>query len=168
LAAVLLLASCVTPTAPPVEIPEADVLPLALDNDFDFRKVRRTINQAGVNTVTDNETLNFERAYLNHGALSADERRQREGTYFDIFWRAARPAELTVRFEYRQAKTGNAETENSKYKADMEKLQRRMETLLRRYNQQFAAMESLVGSVNAQKNSLKSTFEGMMAAYTNK
>jgi flagellar hook-associated protein 2 len=67
-----------------------------------------------------------------------------------------------------QAKTGNAETENSKYKADMEKLQRRMETLLRRYNQQFAAMESLVGSVNAQKTSLKSTFEGMMAAYTNK
>jgi flagellar hook-associated protein 2 len=67
-----------------------------------------------------------------------------------------------------QSKTGNAETENSKYKADMEKLQRRMETLLRRYNQQFAAMESLVGSVNAQKNSLKSTFEGMMAAYTNK
>ncbi len=65
-----------------------------------------------------------------------------------------------------QAKTGNAETENSKYKADMEKLQRRMETLLRRYNQQFAAMESLVGSVNAQKTSLKSTFEGMMAAYT--
>jgi flagellar hook-associated protein 2 len=66
------------------------------------------------------------------------------------------------------SKTTNAETENSKYKADMEKLQRRMETLLKRYNQQFAAMESLVGSVNAQKNSLKSTFEGMMAAYTNK
>jgi flagellar hook-associated protein 2 len=66
------------------------------------------------------------------------------------------------------SKTTNAETENSKYKADMEKLQRRMETLLKRYNQQFAAMESLVGSVNAQKTSLKSTFEGMMAAYTNK
>ncbi len=64
------------------------------------------------------------------------------------------------------SKTTNAETENSKYKADMEKLQRRMETLLKRYNQQFAAMESLVGSVNAQKASLKSTFEGMMAAYT--
>ena len=67
-----------------------------------------------------------------------------------------------------QTKTDNAETENTKYKADLEKLQRRMETLLQRYNQQFAAMESLVGSVNAQKTSLKSTFEGMMAAYTNK
>jgi flagellar hook-associated protein 2 len=65
-----------------------------------------------------------------------------------------------------QSKTDNAETENTKYKADLEKLQRRMETLLQRYNQQFASMESLVGSVNAQKTSLKSTFEGMMAAYT--
>jgi len=67
-----------------------------------------------------------------------------------------------------QAKTDNAETENSKYKADLEKLQRRMETLLQRYNRQFATMESLVGSVNAQKTSLKSTFEGMMSMYTGK
>jgi flagellar hook-associated protein 2 len=67
-----------------------------------------------------------------------------------------------------QNKTDIAEQENNKYKADLEKLQRRMETLLERYNRQFAAMESLVGSVNAQKTSLKSTFEGMMASYTNK
>lgn len=109
LPAALLLASCVTPTAPPVEIPEANVLPLALDNDFDFRKVRRTINQAEINAVaTRNEMINFERNYRNYGALSADERRQREGTYFDIYWLAKRPAQLTVRFEYRQAETGNA------------------------------------------------------------
>ena len=67
-----------------------------------------------------------------------------------------------------ESKSTNAETENTKYKADLEKLQRRMETLLKRYNQQFASMESLVGSVNAQKTSLKSTFEGMMSMYTNK
>ncbi|NDC10570.1 MAG: hypothetical protein EBZ75_14770, partial [Oxalobacteraceae bacterium] len=64
------------------------------------------------------------------------------------------------------SKTTNAETENTKYKADLEKLQRRMETLLKRYNLQFATMESLVGNVNAQKTSLKSTFEGMMSMYT--
>jgi hypothetical protein len=109
LPAALLLASCVTPTAPPVEMPEANVLPLALDSDFDFRKVRRTLNQAELNVVpTRNEVIIFERQYLNYGALSADERRQREGTYFDFFWLAKRPAELTVRLEYRQAKTGNA------------------------------------------------------------
>jgi flagellar hook-associated protein 2 len=66
------------------------------------------------------------------------------------------------------SKTNNAENESRNYKADLEKLQRRMETLLQRYNQQFAAMESLVGSVNAQKTSLKSTFEGMMSMYSNK
>ncbi len=107
--AALLLASCVTPTAPPVEMPEANVLPLALDNDFEFRKVRRTINQAQLNEIpTRNEMINFERNYINYGALSADERRQREGTYYDFFWRAGRATDLTVRFEYRQAKTGNA------------------------------------------------------------
>jgi hypothetical protein len=29
-------------------------------------------------------------------------------------------------------------------------------------------MESLVGNINSQKASLKSSFEGMMAMYTNK
>jgi flagellar hook-associated protein 2 len=43
-----------------------------------------------------------------------------------------------------------------------------MDTLLKRYQKQFAAMDSFVGSVNSQKSSLKSSFEGMMAAYTNK
>jgi hypothetical protein len=31
---------------------------------------------------------------------------------------------------------------------------------------QFAAMNSMVGSVNSQKTSLKATFDGMMASYT--
>lgn len=66
-----------------------------------------------------------------------------------------------------RTKTTSAETENTRYSADLEKLKNRMEALLVRYNRQFAAMESLVGSANAQKSSLKSTFEGMMAAYTN-
>jgi flagellar capping protein FliD len=43
-----------------------------------------------------------------------------------------------------------------------------LDALLTRYNKQFAAMDSLVGSVNAQKTSLKATFDGMMATYTNK
>jgi hypothetical protein len=45
---------------------------------------------------------------MNYGALSTDEREQREGSYYDIFWRAERLADITVRFEYRQAKLGNA------------------------------------------------------------
>lgn len=62
----------------------------------------------------------------------------------------------------------NAEVQNTKYKEQLAKLDVRMTSLLSRYTKQFAAMDSLVGSVNSQKSSLKSTFEGMMAAYTNK
>jgi flagellar hook-associated protein 2 len=61
-----------------------------------------------------------------------------------------------------------ATTQNTRYQADLTKLQNRLDALLARYNKQFAAMDSLVGSINAQKTSLKSTFDGMMASYTNK
>jgi flagellar hook-associated protein 2 len=59
----------------------------------------------------------------------------------------------------------NATTQNIKYQDDLTKLQTRMDGLLKRYQKQFAAMDSLVGSVNSQKTSLKSSFDGMMAAY---
>jgi flagellar hook-associated protein 2 len=62
--------------------------------------------------------------------------------------------------------TTTANTQNTKYKADLEKLNTRMDSLLARYTKQFSAMDSLVGQVNSQKTSLKSTFDGMMASYT--
>jgi flagellar hook-associated protein 2 len=65
-------------------------------------------------------------------------------------------------------KSENANTENTKHRERLTKLQLRMDALLARYQKQFAAMDSMVGSVNSQKTSLKSTFEGMMATYTNK
>ena len=65
-------------------------------------------------------------------------------------------------------KSENANTENTKCKERLTKLQLRMDALLARYQKQFAAMDSMVGSVNSQKTSLKSTFDGMMATYTNK
>jgi hypothetical protein len=42
-----------------------------------------------------------------------------------------------------------------------------MATLLERYNKQFASMESMVGQSKSLQTSLKSTFDGMMASYTN-
>jgi flagellar hook-associated protein 2 len=65
-------------------------------------------------------------------------------------------------------KSENANTENTKHRERLTKLQLRMDALLARYQKQFAAMDSMVGSVNSQKTSLKSTFDGMMATYTNK
>ena len=62
----------------------------------------------------------------------------------------------------------SASTQNTKYQKDLTDLQTRMDALLARYTKQFAAMDTLVGQINTQKTSLKSTFDGMMAAYTNK
>jgi flagellar hook-associated protein 2 len=62
----------------------------------------------------------------------------------------------------------SASTQNDKFRERLATLQTRMQTLLDRYTRQFAAMESLVGSINSQKTSLQSSFDGMMAMYTNK
>jgi flagellar hook-associated protein 2 len=67
-----------------------------------------------------------------------------------------------------QTQTDSATTQNTKYKDNLTKLQTRMAALLTRYQKQFSAMDSLVGSVNTQKTSLKSTFDGMMASLTGK
>jgi len=62
--------------------------------------------------------------------------------------------------------TRNTNTQITKYKDDLEVLNRRMESLLARYNKQFAVMDNMVGSNNSLKSSLKSTFDGMMSSYT--
>jgi hypothetical protein len=49
-------------------------------------------------------SIMFERQYRLFGAVTKLDRRQRYGNYFDFFWRAKRPANLTVRLEYRQEK----------------------------------------------------------------
>ena len=62
----------------------------------------------------------------------------------------------------------NLTTQISKYKTELDKLETRMTDLLARYKKQFAAMESMVGETKTLQTSLKSTFDGMMASYTNK
>jgi flagellar hook-associated protein 2 len=67
-----------------------------------------------------------------------------------------------------QTQSDSATTQNTKYKDDLTKLQTRMDALLARYQKQFSAMDSLVGGINTQKTSLKSTFDGMMSSLTGK
>lgn len=61
-----------------------------------------------------------------------------------------------------------ATKQTSQYKEQLTALDSRMQMLLDRYTKQFSAMQSIVGNANSQKTSLKSTFDGMMASYTNK
>jgi len=62
----------------------------------------------------------------------------------------------------------SATAQNTKYQDSLTKLHTRMDALLVRYQKQFSSMDSLVGKVNSQKTSLKSTFDGMMASLTGK
>jgi len=102
-------------------------LPVALDKDFEFRKTKlfiisvkaKTTQHAPQSTSSINKKSNspsqktatlqdapitFERQYRMFGAVTALDQRQRFGNYFDFFWRAKHPSDITVRLEYRQEK----------------------------------------------------------------
>ena len=51
---------------------------------------------------------------------------------------------------------------------DLQKLETRMAKLLKRYTQQFSTMDTLLSNIKSQQAGLKSTFDGMAAAYSNK
>lgn len=92
------------------QLTEATTLPVALDDDFEFRKTKIQILGADdprrpfgrVRGGPRDPAVGFESTYLLHGAITALDLRQRYGHYFDFFWRVKRPADVTVRLEYRQ------------------------------------------------------------------
>ncbi len=109
--------------ASPVKIlTKVEPLPVALNPDFQFRKTKlfylsenppksKKSLSSSLSTNPNNPTggiaeasLGFERTYRLYGAISTADRNQRYGNYFDFFWRVKRPANVTVRLEYRQEK----------------------------------------------------------------
>ena len=100
-------------TQPPIVLlGKAEALPLAIDPAFEFRKYKtyflETPQVQGL-TMGGNveQSLIFERRHLLFGAITGSDIRDRYGNYFTFFWRAKRPANLTVRLEYRQQKLGS-------------------------------------------------------------
>ena len=107
-------------------------LPVALSDDFQFRKTRlylltetapgqertgdQTVQSAtkggklsstapsSKSTTVQDASIRFERQYRLFGAVTKLDQRERIGNYFDFFWKAHRSADLTVRLEYRQEK----------------------------------------------------------------
>src|SRR3984893_11932902 len=104
-------------------------LPTALDRDFRFRKTKlfylgekaasgtkqkQQLSKAGEDTsanagakskstsVVQEASITFERQYRLFGAVTKLDQHQRFGDYLDFFWQARRPADVTVRLEYRQ------------------------------------------------------------------
>ncbi|HEX4631648.1 MAG TPA: hypothetical protein VH188_11865 [Chthoniobacterales bacterium] len=110
--------------APQVKIlTKVDQLPVALNDDFQFRKTklfyldpnppkaRKSLSQSMASNNPNNPTagiaeasLGFERTYRLYGAISNADKYLRYGNYLDFFWRVKRPANVTVRLEYRQEK----------------------------------------------------------------
>lgn len=98
------LSACTTPKEPVRQIPiaRANVVPLALSDDFEFRKVTKFLNDPRFLKPTEDQMLIFERQRVNYGAITATDYVERQGYYFNVWWRAQRRADLVLRFEYRQ------------------------------------------------------------------
>ena len=112
----------------PKVLEKVTTLPVALDPNFEFRKTKLffmsekglkpserahdSSNKVGGKNNTPNQKTSvlqdapivFERQYRLYGAVTGVDQRQRFGNYFDFFWRAKRPSDVTVCLEYRQEK----------------------------------------------------------------
>ena len=104
-----LLGGCAAPVAQPQprHLTKANVVPLAINPAFSFRKTSLFFHDRTMEKPTTNEMVRFERERLAFGAVSDSEIRANEGQYFNFWWRAERPARnITVRLEYRQQNLG--------------------------------------------------------------
>ncbi|HEY5742914.1 MAG TPA: hypothetical protein VIS99_10260 [Terrimicrobiaceae bacterium] len=103
----LALASCSTPTERATKLEKAAVLPLELNDNFQFRKTQQAYYTQDPPPRTDSEPVNFERQRLQWGAVDRYQLEKRYGNYYTFFWRTSERADVTVRMEYRQAALGN-------------------------------------------------------------
>jgi hypothetical protein len=97
---------CKEPKEPARLLPKTNVLPLALDDAFSFRKTTSFVNDPKTWKATAEEMITFERLRVNYGAVTGFDRQQRLGDYYTFMWKSQRPADLTLRFEYLQEKLG--------------------------------------------------------------
>ena len=102
----LLLASCASPPPKPYQVEKPKPLPVALERDFEFRKVKQYFLDPMARPLIGqvDASVTFERGYRMFGAITALDQHQRFGNYFDFFWVARRTADVRVRLEYRQEK----------------------------------------------------------------
>lgn len=95
----------------PLPLEKADILPLALTDDFEFRKFEIFKNAAPVPGATPIPTrdlmIDFERRHRLWGAIDASDVAAKTGQYFVFFWRSKRPGYVTLRLEYRQTNLKN-------------------------------------------------------------
>jgi hypothetical protein len=101
-------ANATLPETPQRRLEKANVLPLALDDRYQFRKVQEFLNDPKYIKPTVDPMVVFERQRINYGAVTSSvDRIERRGNYFTFFWRTKQPGPVTVRLEYREANLGS-------------------------------------------------------------
>lgn len=73
-----------------------------------------------------------------------------------------RLTELNKATGYIQAQSTSAQQSVDRYKAQLDAIEARLTRLQDQYTKTFSNLDSLVGSINSQKTSLKSTFDAML------
>ncbi len=114
----VLLAACAAPQPPPVYLENANVLPLQLDDRFQFRKQQLFFNDPRAYVITASDTIRFLRLQKNYGAITSTDLDEVTGYSYSFFWRTSQRADVTVRFEYRQAALGNFVMAQERYYTD--------------------------------------------------
>lgn len=100
-----MLAGCATVHEGAVrQLSKANVLPLALNDNFQFRKELLALNDPLFQKKTVNQMILFERQRVNFKAITYQDILERRGNYFTLFWRTKHRANVTMRLEYRQQK----------------------------------------------------------------
>ena len=103
------LSACTIPEAPSRQNPiaHANVVPLALSDDFKFQKVTKFLNDPRFQKPTQEQMLAFERQRVNFGAVTALDYLERKGYYFNVWWSSKRKVDVVLRLEYRQENLGS-------------------------------------------------------------
>lgn len=104
--ATLLLGGCATQEPPQVKLESANILPLAINPVFAFRKETQFLNDPAtyLQDTTPSEAVNFERRYYMWPATTELDKDALRGNYLNFYWwNHGQPADVTVRLEYRQA-----------------------------------------------------------------
>jgi len=106
----ILTSGCTSPEPPQIKLEKADVLPLAIDPHFVFRKKTQFLNDPStfITGGPYNEAIDFERRYYMWPATTQFQRDELRGNYLNFYWwNHGAPTDVTVRLEYRQANLSN-------------------------------------------------------------
>jgi hypothetical protein len=102
-----LLTGCAT-EPPVVKLEKVNILPLAIDRNFAFRKETQFLNDPATFRPSRSDAVSFMRRSYMWPATTKLEQDELRGNYLNFYWwNHGVPQDVTIRLEYRQAGLGN-------------------------------------------------------------